>query len=306
MRQLFVQAIDEGDIVTQTFQRKRSIARWGVTRWFESPAAFLRQPVVDGLQTIQVKGRNLDILVRNRHSDTTLIVFHGALSRRQRTIPVLSGEGIAEFSGVNLVACADPSLDMGPLSCGWFLGDEGIGRLRPILSPVIKYALEQIGSKRSILFGGSGGGYAAVNFAQDFEGSVALAMNPRLNLAGTPASAVPEYLRVCHGSALTLPENGHLTGFYTPNLVDDLNQKQEFDLLLLQNANDSKYLNRQIKPFVANLEDKSRTWISLVEGPPGHKPLSKEIIRHTITNIASAESLDNANYLQKGFKTLDE
>lgn len=292
--------------MTQTFQRKRSIARWGVTRWFESPAAFQRQPVVDGLQTIQVNGRNLDLLIRNRQSDTTLIVFHGALSRRQRTIPVLSGEGISEFSGVNLVACADPSLDMGALSCGWFLGDEGIGPLRPVLSPLIKHVLTQIGSKRSILFGGSGGGYAAVNFAQDFENSVALAMNPRLNLAGTPASTVPEYLSVCHGSVLALPRSGHLVDFYTPNLVDDLNQEQNFDLLLLQNANDSKYLNRQIKPFIANLENKSRTWISLVEGPPGHKPLPKEVIQQTITNIAGAGSLDMSEYLQMGFNAVEK
>lgn len=290
--------------MTQTFQRKRSIARWGMTRWFESPSAFMKSPVVDGVQTIQVKGRNLDLLIRDRDSDTTLIVFHGALSRRQRTVPVLSGEGIAETSNVNLIACADPSLELGPLSCAWFLGDENIGPLRKVLSPLLEHILQELETKRVILFGGSGGGYAAVNFAQDFDDSIALAMNPRLNLAGTPVSTIPEYLSVCHINRPTNSSGTGLSGFYTPNLVDSLNQRQDFDLLLLQNANDSKFLNRQIKPFIGNLNDGSRTWISMVEGPTGHKPLPREVINTAISNISRLASLGNSQYMKIGFEKI--
>src|SRR5699024_2741653 len=113
--------------MSNTFQRPRRTSRWDFAREYESIESFLKLPIGRGLHTISYKGRKLDFLIRNRYANTTLLVFHGALSPRQRTIPYLQGDGISSSAGVNLIACADPVLDRGAIACGWFLGDNQLG-----------------------------------------------------------------------------------------------------------------------------------------------------------------------------------
>lgn len=283
-------------------QRVRDLSKWGVSRRYESLEAFYSNPLGQGVHTIMHRGRLLDLLIEDNNSDTTLVVFHGSLSPRQRTIPYLQGRGVAGTAGVNLISVADPSLDMGPLACAWFLGDNHLGPLRNIFVPMIRYVLKELGTRATVLFGGSGGGYAAVNFAQDFPGSIALAMNPRLNLNGTPTSTMPRYLDVCHGAKTKTPMLRVKREFLAANLADPINSRQDFDLLLVQNRNDTRFLNGQVMPFVASLEDRSRTWISLFDGGEGHVALSLEEIARIVREIAQSEGKGDDRYVSIGFK----
>ena len=287
--------------MTEVIRRVRSLSKWGVSRRYETLDAFFSLPIGEGVHTIEHRGRLLDLLVQNHGSDTTMVVFHGSLSPRQRTIPYLQGETVAQGAGVNLISVADPSLDMGPLACAWFLGDKHLGPLRDVLSPVIHYVLEALGSNQTILFGGSGGGYAAVNFAQDFPDAIAVAMNPRLNLNGTPTSTIPNYLRVCHGAMTKTPMLRVKREFLTPNLLDSVNGGQNFDLLLVQNRNDTRFLNRQVKPFITGLEDCSRTWIYLFDGGVGHVPLPREDLINLIRAVSASRPKDKSRYSRIGF-----
>ncbi|MGP5729489.1 hypothetical protein ACTXO3_11160 [Corynebacterium casei] len=263
-------------------------------------------PIGEGLHTIEHKGRLFDLLIQNRGSDTTLVVFHGSLPPTQLTLPCLQGEGVSRLADVNLIALADPSLVMGDIDCAWFLGDRRIGPLRPILSPVIRYVLDSLNSKRTILFGGSGGGYAAVNFAQDFPGSIALAMNPRLNFNGTPSSKLPRYLEVCHGAMSRTPMLRVKRDFMTPNLLDDVNKQQDFDLLVVQNKNDKRYLHRQVNPFLSGVENPTRTWVSLFNGGDGHVPLPREEVAKLLKDLSNMESQTSDEYNSLGFESLGD
>lgn len=259
-----------------TFQRSRSLKRWGISRRYQSLEAFKALPIGDGVHTIEMGERKLDLLLRFRGSKTTLVVFHGALSPRQRTIPYLQGETVAATAGCNLISCSDPSLELGAIACAWFLGDSEIGVLKPLLGDLIREILSRWESENTILFGGSGGGYAAVNFATEFPGSVALAMNPRLNLDGKPESTLPDYLKVCHGVDTKTPMRRVKSEFLTANLATVLNAEQNFDLLLLQNKNDQRFLNHQLVPFLQGIRDDRRTYVKLFEGNEGHSPMSRE------------------------------
>lgn len=271
--------------MSETFQRRRSIAKWEVARRYQSVESFMRLPLGEGLHTIEHSGRLIDLLIRDRGSDTTLIVFHGALSPRQRTIPYLQGEGISEAAGANLIACSDVSLDRGPLACAWFLGDKDIGNFRRLLSPILAHVLEELGSENTVLFGGSGGGYSAINFAQDFQDSIVLAMNPRLNLDSAPKSTLPEYLKICHGVDTKTPMRRVKSEFLEPNLADSINRKQDFDLLIVQNENDTRFLNHQVKPFFDELTSLERTWVRLFDGDPGHSPVPRGELGKILSSI---------------------
>lgn len=294
--------------MAEPFQRPRDIKRWRVSKYYASIQDFVELPLSDGLHTIEHKGRQLDLLIKDRKSDTTLIVFHGALSPRQRTIPCLQGNALSEAAGVNLIACADPSLDQGAISCAWFLGDKDFGPLPNLLAPILHHCLSQLSSSHTILFGGSGGGYAATNFGSLFPGSIVLAMNPRLNFDASPKSTLDQYLRICHRVQGRTPAMRVKSSFVNTNLSDVVNAGQNFDLLVLQNGNDQSFLNHQLKPFIEELDDTSRVWVSLFDGPAGHAPSPKEEIAAIIENVKSSTigSAEEQKYKKAGFAPASE
>lgn len=287
-------------------RRIRDLSRWGVSRRYSSLATFFLFPISNGVHTIEHEGRLLDLLIQNRNSETTLVVFHGSLPEKQQTLPFLQGEGVARAAKVNLISVADPSLVMGDIDCAWFLGDRKIGPLRSILSPVIQYVLTALGSKQTIMFGGSGGGYAAVNFAQDFPDSIALAMNPRLNFNGTPSSTLPKYLQACHNAMSRTPMVRVKKEFLTANLLDAVNDSQDFDLLIVQNRNDYRYLNRQVVPFLRGINDTSRTWVRLFDGENGHVPLPRDEVAQIVRELSSNIKRTPQCYPSVGFNSLTE
>lgn len=180
-------------------ERPRSLARWKKQYSYEGVSQFLGSQIESGVHSIDFRGTHLDLLVTCADSSTTLVSFHAALSPRAKTLPSLQGSSVAKDVGVNLIAVSDPALAKGDIDLGWFAGDSGTGPLRGTLAPLIRHAAEQLGTKRLILFGPSGGGYAAVAFGNEFPGSVVLAVNPRLDLGARPKSQVEKYLEVAHG-----------------------------------------------------------------------------------------------------------
>lgn len=286
---------------TDDFKRRRDTSRWGFSRHYESLELFLANPVGEGLHTVLFGDRNIDFLIRNRGSDTTVLVFHGALSPRQRTVPYLVGEGIARASGLNLVSLADPTLEVGELACAWFLGDREIGNLKACFKPIIDHILASLGSSNLILFGGSGGGYAAINFGDMFPDSVVLAMNPRLNLDGYPRSTAAQYLKIAHRAETITPMRRIKREFFTPNLAINRLGTANCDILLYQNRNDERYLNHQVIPFVETLKEDPRLYVKLFEGKPGHSPAPTEDLAALLTQIASELRRTQRNFESMGF-----
>lgn len=220
----------------------------------------------------------------------------------QRTLPFLQGDQVSSTTGLNLIACSDPSLERGALAGAWFLGDEGIGPLPEFLAPILRQAIAQLGAEKVILFGGSGGGYAAMNFARFFEGATALAMNPRLNLLNRPRTNLEQYLEVCHRAVSDASIARIKSEFFTANLADVLNEGQNFDLLLLQNQNDRHYLKGQMIPFLKERESLERVWVNLYDGKPGHSIMARSELAGVLRAVADKlEGLKDC-YEDAGFR----
>lgn len=290
---------DNGD-----FKRTRSLSRWKYTHFYERMEDFLDSPLNSGLNTISLNGRLLDFVIRDRGAKLLLVTFHGALSPRQKTIPYIQGEGITEASGVNLLAFSDPSLELGAITCAWFLGDRELGKLSKRFRPIIQHVVEETGAEKVLFFGGSGGGYAAVNFASSYEGSAAIAMNPRLNLDAGPPSKLRPYLEVCHNAHTVTPIRRVKSEFFQPNLAENFKQEAGPDLLILQNRNDSRYLNRQTNPFIKELSSYPHGYIRLFDGASGHSPASKEFLTPLIRRLATDCSA--TTYRSLGFRAFTE
>lgn len=248
---------------------------------------FLSEPRTNGAHTVHVRGQQLDMLIEDRSSPVTLVVFHSLLTERKPTIPVLEGRGMAESSGVNLVAIADPSLALGDIDLAWYLGNRWLGPLREHMVPMIDHALKSLGTDRVILFGASGGGYAAASFAPYFPNCIALVINPQLNLAASPRSQMATYLRVCHKAQTTTPMKRIRKQFVTDNVADIIGNKLDFDMLVFQNLGDSSYLRYQTMPFVERYKQDWRLGVRFMDYGRGHRPIPKPYLTQMLAGLTA-------------------
>ena len=145
--------------------------------------SFLAARPRSGTHAIATGTEWLDILYKDRGADSTLVCFHSALTTRVQVIPSFSGIQVSEDLDFNLIALADPALACGDVDLAWFLGTRGMGPLTERLPTIVRHFL---GDRKAILFGASGGGYAAVLFGQYFVDHCVVAVNPRLDLTTSP------------------------------------------------------------------------------------------------------------------------
>src|SRR5699024_6418518 len=133
----------------------RDLSKWESQFSYSSQQDFLSAQLRSGVHSIQIGPQILDIMIENRGSAVTLINFNGAAPRSATTIPILLGRSLTKDTGINLVAVADPTMAMGDLdlTVSWYLGNSQIGKLPPLLAPLIQHALDSVNTKRTILFG---------------------------------------------------------------------------------------------------------------------------------------------------------
>src|SRR5699024_1872257 len=91
----------------------------------------------------------------------------------------------------NRVFVSDPSLVLDEdLMLAWYAGNSHQPNLQEILTDVLRKIAEDLESKKVVFFGGSGGGFASLYFAGQFENSLALVFNPQTNIAKYSERAV--------------------------------------------------------------------------------------------------------------------
>lgn len=270
---------------------------------YETATGFLGSQITTGYHTIKLGTQTLDLLVIDRNASATLVVFHSALPESIKSVPVLQGRSLSRDSGMNLIAIADPSLELGDVDLCWYLGNRGTGKLRPIMSPLIRHALEALETKRTVLFGASGGGYAAVNFGQDFPGSLVLAVNPRLDLTARPPAKVPEYLRVCHNAVSATPQQRIRKEFVVERLTESFSNGLPFDLLLFQNTGDVVYTSHQARPFLEEHSEDPRLFSRMEHTSSGHTPIPGQTLRAILSALSNAEQPRAEAIAQAGFKS---
>lgn len=283
-------------------RRPRDESKWLPTH-HKNVDEFLSSIPSSGAHAISLGGQHLDLLIEDRRSPVTLVVFHSALSPREETLPVFQGMGSAEFAGINLLALADPSLEMGDIDLAWFLGNRFIGSLRPRLLPVVNHVLKHLGSTRTILMGGSGGGFAAILFALDYPGCLVLALNPRLDLTAPPFAKVDQYLRVCH-MATGPTSRERLRRTHVPDrLVDEIGSQGNFHLLIWQNLGDTEYMTHQLGPFLAEVHPDMSVHVRYGDYGEGHKPVPGPEVREAIRLLAEhpddLEAIRNAGFVHR-------
>ena len=221
----------------------------------------------DGLHSIPGGELTLDMLFVNasKLSDGSQkvlpVFFSGAVTARQgKPGPFFSGSGVAKTLDVAVLCLADPSLAMDPqLGLAWYAGNG-----RQSTQALITRVLAGIAARLDVellLIGGSGGGFAALQFAGRLGGiASALVWNPQTDFLKYYRSSVQPYLEACFpggtgvsstkaGQVAKLAREGVRHEVITAYAADEMPKR----LLYVQNASDTFHVERHAVPFIEGL-----------------------------------------------------
>lgn len=230
----------------------------------------------------------LPALLINQGSDTLLVCLHGASNRDNFNIPRFEWMRTVRELPYNALFFSDPGLDLHPrISLSWYTGTFGVD-LYPILGEMIQRAVAASGSRRVIILGSSGGGFAALQTAPYVPGAVALPFSPQTSISGyfvgrEGLGAQRMYLRV------VMPElkpDVPLEGLWPdvdwaeplgPRLSACVRyaEAQSNSVVYMQNRNDVTHMEQHYAPFrevVTSSPNRDRVKFHMQDGPKRHNP----------------------------------
>lgn len=239
-----------------------------------------------GVLTVMNGGLPIDIQHEPLGYDVTTVFFHAALSSKAYRFPIFMGRRISEGLPTNRILISDPSLYMDDsLRLSWYAGSRKQPRLQWVIRGILKALIPA--HHRVVMFGPSGGGFAALYYASKFEGSTAVPVNPQTNLAKYLPSEVGKYTRLAWG----LKETNALAQIDAVTDLARVYRSASTRVFYVQNRNDGSHVRSHLDPFMAALPDGHKIHPVLVDGERGHFPPDKAITRAVLAAaIAGAES----------------
>lgn len=211
---------------------------------FNSLEHFLNDYRKDLCGNIEVKlGLPLHMYWLHRSSAVTLVTFSGATSPNIKHLPFYTGMNLARGLNANILMISDPTLLLSrDLSLAWYAGASSVPNLQRILTIIIERVCS---GSRVILFGGSGGGYAALEQAIELPGSRAVVFNPQTSIFRYRKNAVLKYLHEAWGASNIdsfVPE-------FRSNILDAYERPVGTEVVYVQNVRDHFHMDYHYGPF---------------------------------------------------------
>lgn len=237
-------------ISTDTYS-KRDLAQWGKNNFeFKDVKSFLDSDTIeDGIYSISYPDAFLDVNFYRKKSDTLVIFFNAAIGRTTQTVlPAFSGMTAVQILNANILMISDPILYLSPnLSLGWFAGSNNIP-LQEDLPKVLSKFIEFLDAKKVILYGGSGGGFAAMYYASFIDNAIAVVANPQTDIYAYDQGSVERYLE-----AAWEPNYLNKNHYSFDSNVAKRYFEGNYKLVYMQNLHDGHHLNKHLIPFLNKL-----------------------------------------------------
>lgn len=183
----------------------------------------------------------------NRNSDVTLVIFTATVpSHREISVPVFSGMRMSELlPWANVLMVADPAVELDEeLFSGWHMGTHMLPDYQVQLASIIK---SFSGDNKLVLFGGSAGGFAALDQGSRLPGSTVVAANPQTDVS--IRGLFPTVMRKAWNRK---PEDVNSLPART-SVVEAYKNPLDVRVIYLQNLGDSSHVERHWKPFIKEI-----------------------------------------------------
>lgn len=270
----------------------RDISKFSSSKYtqFSSLQNFLEQQAVpSGIISIDYNGSPLDILNVNNGYRTTVVMFHAALSKSVTSLPVFSGMRVLRGLQVNVICISDPSLMKDPrLTLAWFAGNSE-QPLQRDLPAVINKILQSQTAKNVVMFGASGGGFAALYYSNFFADSLAIVLNPQTIIRSYDDDFVLSYAKTAFGA-----QNLNQARIYVDRLITgDVRHLYRggfnHHVAYVQNRMDVSHVENQAKPFIQAVPNSDKFHLLTGDWGAGHVALPTDISRSLLVSAASVD-----------------
>lgn len=217
----------------------------------------------------------------NKQAADTVVCFSAA-SSKVRDVPFWTGRGLTAGVDANVLLVSDPSMILDrTLSLGWYAGSLVQPNLIKTLTEIF---LVITAGTRPIFFGASAGGWAALKYAARIDGSVAVAVNPQVDIARY--MYFPYYLRKVWN---TVPGNEYLP--FEGNVARDYASGNDATVVYVQNKGDSHHLDEHFGAFESACTNPEKLIELLPDLGPGHVAPAKESLAEILETIVAARSV---------------
>lgn len=222
----------------------------------------IKRNYLDGVDKEYLNGKNeLIYYIYNikKPSENFLAVFNAAISKRaHKTPPFFSARTIAKELDMSLVSFSDPIVDKNNnLTLGWYLGDTEHISLNRVIKDIIRKISISTG-KRPVLFGCSGGGFAALVqsmylSAMEIPHDV-IVCNPQTDIFKYKQLAVDRYFKYAKSTHSLINEKERrnylrdIGSISKVNLGDVLSDFCK--IYYIQNVNDDFHITNHLIPFI--------------------------------------------------------
>lgn len=297
----------------------RSETRWGraVLEWTSLDAFLAAAKIQSGVHSIPIgefagKQINYDFFLTARPGTVLLCHYHGNTPREGIELPIFTGLGVTSSIATSMFVPSDPVLGFdASLGLAWHFGCEGI-HLQAITVSIVKKLQTLLQAPRVVVWGGSGGGFAAIRVAKDVPNAIALVWNPQTNIAKYTQVFVDRYLRIAFPTIAVgapIPSDGE----QFPSLCTEaFRDSYQGRILYLQESTDW-HVDAHLAPFLASFSGKAlsditdssnlsglvtdQLYLHLGHWGNGHVPPSKDFLAKVLMVLSDAtmnlENLEN-------------
>lgn len=234
----------------------------------------------------------LHFYFEDRGYNTTVITFHGATSEKIEVLPAWQGMGITENVPANRILFSDPSLALDiDLKLSWFAGNLHQPTLQEDISKIIQHLTL---NKRVVLFGTSGGGFAALEQSTRLENEVIVVVsNPQTDIFAYYKGFTDAYLN------LAWPDTPPSEIQFQASVIDAYRNRVKAKVFYIQNAGDSYHVAKHLIPFLANNHPDNTVELITPYIGPGHIGPSKDYFESLFKKICAPDSFDALSLLVK-------
>lgn len=231
-----------------------------------------------------------------------VIGFHGAVRRKKRELPVYFPryEFLAEDC-YQFHPC-DPELFAHPeLQTSWFAGS----RERPLQSllPKAFAALsKRLDVEKVIYSGASAGGFAALYYSKFHPRSIAIALQPQIDVYIYDRKSAEEYVERCWPN-----HDGGVQRKPTLKLTPVYSKRRRNSVIYMQSSGDWHHYRHHFLPFYDRLRQLPDQMLFTCDAwdPPGHRPVPADIVARWFRAAVEAETHKAQDILAARYRVED-
>lgn len=200
-------------------------------------------------QNIAISNFEIPVILKKKENVEKLFIFlNGAISvdTQEKLYPYFSRISWSDKFNGHCLYLYDASLNISnDYTLGWYRGNNI--KLNDKYVEIIKKFAELLNvSNRNIYFyGSSGGGFAALKFAESFPKATAIAINPQINCLNYAVKNVVEKFKT------VFPDHNNLSEIQIDHTKF---QKDRAKMILVQNVQDVRHYENHFKPFWAHFD----------------------------------------------------